>query len=75
MDGCGCLPSVDQLVYWSHPLTRQFLQQHSRCLSAPGKLVEYQGQQAIYFQISDLESADQLTVLAHHQTLQILTIF
>lgn len=75
MDGCGCLPSVDQLVYWSHPLTRQFLQQHSRCSSAPGKLVEYQGQQAINLQINDFESADQLTVLAHRQTLQILTIF
>lgn len=75
MDGCGCLPSVDQLVYWSHPLTRQFLQQHSRCSSTPGKAVEYQGQQAIYLQINDLESADQLTVLAHRQTLQILTLF
>lgn len=75
MDGCGCLPTVDQLVYWSHPLTRQFLQQHSRCSSEPGKIVEYQGQQAIYLQINDLESADRLTVLAHRQTLQILTLF
>jgi len=75
MDGCGCLPSVDQLVYWSHPLTRQFLQHHSRWNSEPGKIVEYQGQQAIHFQINDLESADQLTVLAHRQTLQILALF
>ena len=75
MDGCGCLPAVDQLVYWSHPRTRQFLQQHSRYSSAPGKIVEYQGQQAIYLQINDLESADRLTVLAHRQTLQVLTLF
>ncbi len=75
VDGSGCLPSVDQLVYWSHPLTRQFLQQHSHWNSEPGKIVEYQGQQALYFQINDLESTDQLTILAHRQTLQILTIF
>lgn len=74
MNECGCLPSVDQLVYWSHPLTRQFLQQHQRWTSEPGKSVEYNGEPAIHFQITDLESCNSLTVLAHRQTLRILTV-
>lgn len=75
LDGCGHMPSVDQLVYWSHPLTRQFLQQHPRWSSEPGKLVEYERQSAIHFHIAALENADHLTVLAHPRTLQILTLF
>lgn len=75
MDGSGCLPAVDQLVFWSHPLTRQFLQQHSRWRSEPGRSVEYQGQQAISFQLTDTGSADQLTVLARRQTLEIVALF
>jgi len=70
----GNLPSVDQLVYWSHPRTRQFLMQHERWLSEPGKLVEYSGQAALCFQISDLENSERLVVLADRQTLRVLTI-
>lgn len=70
----GEVPSVDQLVYWSHPLTRQFLQQHPHWTSEPGRLVEYGGESALYFQIADVESSNHLTVLAHRQTLRVLTI-
>lgn len=75
LDSGGDVPSVDQLVYWSHPLTRQFMQQHPRWSSEPGTPVEQDGQQAIRFQIADVESADHLTVVAHRQTLQVLTLF
>jgi RNA polymerase sigma factor (sigma-70 family) len=74
MDSNGDIPSVDQLVYWSHPHTRQFIQQHPRWSSEPGTLLDYNGQQAIRFHIADVESADHLTVLAHRQTLQVLTL-
>ena len=74
MDSNGDIPSVDQLVYWSHPHTRQFIQQHQRWSSKPGTLIDYNGQQAIRFQIADVESADQLIVVAHRQTLQVLTL-
>ena len=74
MDGCGCLPSVDQLVYWSHPLSRQFLQQHPRWSSEPGTLIEYDGQQALHFQIRDMESSDHLSIVAHRQTLSVLRL-
>jgi hypothetical protein len=75
MDASGDVPSVDQLVYWSHPLTRQFMQQHPRWNSAPGKGVEYAGAPALHFQMADLESNHVLTVLAHRQTLGVLAVF
>lgn len=75
LDSNGDVPSVDQLVYWSHPLTRQFMQQHPRWSSEPGIPAEYDGQQVIRFQIADVESADRLTVLAHRQILRVLTLF
>jgi RNA polymerase sigma factor (sigma-70 family) len=74
IDGHGNLPSVDQLVYWSHPRSQQFLLQHPRWSSEPGRLVEYDGEPAIHFRIADMESSDHLTILAHRQTLRVLTI-
>ena len=74
IDSDGDIPSIDQLVYWSHPHTRQFIQQHPRWRSEPAALLEYNGQQAIRFQLADVESADHATVLAHRQTLQVLAI-
>ncbi|MDQ2907393.1 MAG: RNA polymerase sigma factor [Ktedonobacteraceae bacterium] len=68
------IPSVDQLVYWSHPLTRQFLLQHPRWSSTPSSVVEYAGEPAIHLQLADLESNDALTILARRQTLQPLVI-
>ncbi len=73
-DASGDVPSVDQLVYWSHPLTRQFLQQYPHWSSEPGKPVEYAGEPAIHFQIADVESSNHLTVLAHRQTLRVMTV-
>ncbi|MEO7021878.1 MAG: sigma-70 family RNA polymerase sigma factor [Ktedonobacteraceae bacterium] len=74
MDASGDIPSVDQLVYWSHPLTRHFLQQYPHWNSEPGKLVEYAGEPAIHFQIADVESSNCLTVLAHRQTLRVMMV-
>ena len=75
VDTNGDVPSVDQLVYWSHHATRQFMQQHPRWSSEPGIAGEYGGEPAIQFQIADLESTNRLTVLAHRQTLRVLTLF
>lgn len=75
MGARGDVPSVDQLVYWSHPLTQQFLQQHPHWTSEPGRLVEYDGESALHFRMADVESSNHLTVLAHRYTLRVLTIF
>jgi len=75
MDASGCVPSVDQLVYWSHPLTRQFLLAHPRSISALGRKIEFDGQPALSFQIADRQSASHMTILAHPQTLRVLNCF
>ena len=62
-------------VYWSHPRTRKFVQQHPRWHSEPGSLAEYDGQQVIHFQIADLVSSERQTVLAQRQTLRVLALF
>jgi RNA polymerase sigma-70 factor (ECF subfamily) len=74
LNGHGNLPSVDQLVYWSHPTSQQFLLQHPRWKSEPAKLVDYDSGPALHFQIGDLESSDHLNIVAHRQTLRVLTI-
>lgn len=69
-----CLPSLDQLVYWSHARTREFLLRHTRCASSQGLALEYEGADALSFQLSDLDGAEQLTVIVHRQTLRILLV-
>jgi RNA polymerase sigma-70 factor (ECF subfamily) len=74
IDTSGCIPSVDQIVCWSHPRTRQFVQHHPHPSTTPGRLAEYNGQSAIHFQITDAESNDHLEVLVHRHTLSILSL-
>jgi RNA polymerase sigma factor (sigma-70 family) len=68
----GDVPTVDQVVYWSHPGARQFMAQHPHWLSTPGMPLEYAGQPALSFQLTDTGSAASLTVLAHRHTLRLL---
>jgi RNA polymerase sigma factor (sigma-70 family) len=69
-----CLPSVDQLVYWSDPRARQFLLRHPRCVSSQGPEVERDGTGALTFHLSDLDGADRLTVVARRETLRVLLV-
>src|SRR6266851_4007827 len=68
----GDIPSVDQVVYWSHQGAHQFMAQHPHWLSTPGIPLEYAGQPALSFQLTDTGSAESLTVLAHRHTLRLL---
>jgi RNA polymerase sigma factor (sigma-70 family) len=69
-----CLPSVDQLVYWSDSRVRQFLLRHPRCVSSLGPEIEREGADALPFHLSDLDGGERLTVVAHRQTLRILMV-
>ena len=69
-----CLPTVDQLVYWSDPRARQFLLRHPRCVSNLGPEVEREGAGALTFQLFDLDGADRLTVVARRETLSVLLV-
>ena len=70
----GDFPSVDQLVYWSHPLTRQFVLAHDRWRSRLGEPVERDGALAIPLGLSDADGGARLTVLAERRTLRVLTV-
>lgn len=67
--------TADEVVYWSHPVARQFVEQHPRLISEPEIPLEYAGQPAIRFQITDVTSTAHLIVLAHRQTLHVLATF
>lgn len=73
-DLSGDFPSVDQIVYWCHPLTRQFVLEHDRWRSAFDAPVERDGALAIPLTLSDADGGDHLTVLAERQTLRVLAL-
>lgn len=66
--------SADELVFWSHPATRKFILDHPRRINGPEQLIEYAGQPAISFQLIDVSSTAQLTVIADRFTLQVLAV-
>jgi RNA polymerase sigma factor (sigma-70 family) len=67
--------SADDQVYWSHPVTRQFILDHPHYISEPDVPAEYMGQPAIRFRMTDLAGAERMTILAHRYTLEVLAIF
>lgn len=67
--------AASDIVYWSHARTQQFMGGHPHWISEPELLVEYAGQPAIRFQMSDSTSNAHLTVLAQRQTLHVLATF
>lgn len=71
----GDLPQVDQIAYWSHPQARDFMTRHPHWLGTTGTELEYAGQPALRFQITDAGSAENLTILTHRQTLRVLATY
>jgi RNA polymerase sigma factor (sigma-70 family) len=67
--------SADDAVYWSHPTIAGFIQRYPRWLNELDTALEYQGQPAILFRLSDQESRAQLHVLCHRHTLAVLAVF
>lgn len=73
-DLSGGFPGVDQIVYWSHPLTRQFVLEHDHWRSQFSELVERDGALTIPLTLSDANSGARVTVLAERHTLRVLTL-
>jgi RNA polymerase sigma factor (sigma-70 family) len=69
-DATGDFPSVDQLAYWSHPVTRRFVLERPRWTTTFGAPVERQGALVIPLTIQDVTSADHVTLLADRRTLR-----
>ncbi|HEU5228164.1 MAG TPA: sigma-70 family RNA polymerase sigma factor [Ktedonobacteraceae bacterium] len=71
----GDLPSVDQIVAWSDPQAYAFVTQHPHWLGAPTMPLEYAGQAALRFQITDTASAASLNIVAHRHNLRVLAVY
>ena len=72
---CGTNITDITTTFVSHPLVHHFFVQHERCISEPYRLLEHDGSVVICARLTDVTSADQLTILLDTQTLHILAIF
>ncbi len=53
----------------------QFVMQHERCIIEPEEFIEYEGQEAIVARVSDVLSSEQVTLILHRRTLELLASF
>ncbi|HLX58443.1 MAG TPA: RNA polymerase sigma factor [Ktedonobacteraceae bacterium] len=72
---CGISTTDISTVFISYPIVNRFVVQHERCISEPYQLFEHDGRPVICARLTDVMSADQLTVLLDVQTLHILAVF
>jgi hypothetical protein len=72
---CGKNESDIATILITHPVVQRFFLQHERGISEPYKLLDYNGQLVISARLTDVTSAEQLTILLNAQSLQILAVF
>lgn len=72
---CGKNESDIATILITHPVVQRFFLQHERGISEPYKLLDYNGQSVISARLTDVTSAEQLTILLNAQSLQILAVF
>jgi RNA polymerase sigma-70 factor (ECF subfamily) len=71
----GDLPSVEQVVSWSDVRSREFILRHPHWQSALGLPIEYDGQAALQFHLTDGASTESLRIFAHRETLRVLAVY
>jgi RNA polymerase sigma factor (sigma-70 family) len=62
-------------LLWLQPVVQRFLDAHPHAVMEPETYVEYLGQPAIRARLAAIASAARLTILAHPETLRVLTSF
>jgi RNA polymerase sigma factor (sigma-70 family) len=72
---CGISTTDIATVFMSHPIVTRFLLQHDRCITEPYQFLEHDGRPVIRARLTDVTSAEQLTVLLDAQTLHLLAAF
>lgn len=72
---CGMSTSDIATTFVSHPLVHRFFVQHERCIIEPYQVLEHDGRAVICARLTDVMSAEQLTVLLDMRTLHILAVF
>jgi RNA polymerase sigma-70 factor (ECF subfamily) len=72
---CGVTLSSIALSGWQHPAAQRFIARHPHFVVEPDELVDFRGQHAYRFRMTDLASAARLTAFAHAETLAVLATF
>lgn len=72
---CGKSTSSIFSLCTSYYPAYQFTMQHERCVLEPEEFIEYEGQDAILASISDVLSSEQVSLILHRHTLQLLASF
>lgn len=75
---CNCAAFVNASVngcFWLYPAVQFFMAQHPRAIFEPEMLIEHAGQLVMHIRLVDIASTARLTLLAHPQTLQVLSTF
>ncbi len=72
---CGLSISDIATTFVPHPLVHRFFVKHERCILEPYQVLEYEGRSAICARLTDVMSADQLTILLDMHTLHLLAVF
>jgi RNA polymerase sigma-70 factor (ECF subfamily) len=72
---CGVNETDISTSFVSHPVVHRFFVQHEHFINEPYQLLEHDGSMVICARLTDVMSADQLTVLLDTQMLRILAVF
>lgn len=72
---CGVNETDIVTFFVSHSAVQHFIMQHEHFISEPYQLLEHDGSTVICARLTDVMSADQLTILLDTQTLRILAVF
>lgn len=72
--GLGSWAALDALI-GAEPTAQRFIADHRRWVTAPEDEIDWQGTDAIRFQLRDMASAERLTIVASHSTLLTLATY
>lgn len=72
---CGISATDISTIYIAYPDVLQFMDKHERCIMEPCQLLEYKGRPAICVRLTDVTSAEQLTIFLDTHNLQLLAAF
>ena len=72
---CGTSTTDICTAFLSYPSAGRFLLQHERCIIEPYQFLEHEGRLVICVRLTDITSADRLTLLLDTHTLQLLAVF
>lgn len=78
LDCASCQAHVENCIdgsLWSLPMLQRFRAEHPRAFSERETIIEHEGEQAMRLCWTDIASASRLTLIVHHRTLRVLSLY